>query len=325
MNQKGSLGLIGAIIFIVIVGVILIIPKSKSTSETPSDPLALALPSPSTDTGFDYYGINTIEDAIKYSQSAAKLKFCGQHLNEVSAKVGELTKTEYLDLSDNNLSKLPPEIAKLKNKLSELALVGNNFSQDEQIRLKELLPYTKIAFSPQKNFDPYLNDSWESYDSKKYGFSMRYHPELLIKESDSGLSVENVFASMNAKAYDSCVIETGYIKMSVSVQDNPNNLSAIQYLENTWGIHPKLQEDEYVIEEEEANRRMIGSVKKYKNGDIEGVIVNSGESEHPTIMAAHNGKIYSFTYASGGQTGSRVPPIAKETFNQTLATFKYKN
>lgn len=327
MNQKGSAGVIAAIIFIVVVTIILVIPKGKTIYETPYDPLAKILPSPSLLQTSNYHSINNIEDALKYPDEATKLQFCNQKLNEISPKVGELVKTQHLDFSNNNLSKLPPEISKLsRSSLTELALVGNNFNKDEQNKIKKLLPYAKIAFTPQKNFDPYFNDTWETYDSKKYGFSFRYHPELLIKERDGGLNIENEFVSMQSNAFDSCAIEDSFIKMAVIIEDNPDNLSPIQYLEKIWEIHPVLKGDEYVIEsEQERNMKMIGQIKKYKNGDLEGVIADAGESEHPRIITSHNGKIYTFQFLPGGETGSGIPKIAKEVLNQTLATFKYLN
>lgn len=326
MNQKGSAGIIAAIIFIIVVIVILVIPKGKTIYETPYDPLAKILPSPSLLPTPNYSYINTVEDALKKPEESKKLQFCGQKLNEVSPKAGELVKTQHLDFSNNNLSKLPPEISKLSRaSLTELALVGNNFSKDEQTKIRKLLPYIKIAFTPQKNFDPYFNDTWETYDSKKYGFSFRYHPELLIKERDGGLSIENEFASMNENAFSSCAIETGYIKMSVSVEDNPENLTPIQYLEKLWEFQATLQGDTYVVPESKRMERMIGEIKKYKNGDLDGIIADAGESEHPRIITTYNGKIYSFQYLPGGETGSRIPKIAKEVLNQTLATFKYLN
>jgi hypothetical protein len=113
--------------------------------------------------------------------------------------------------------------------------------------------------------------------------------------------------------------------MSISTEDNPGNLTPIQYLARSWQINPIAQGDEYVIDELEAQQKMIGKIKKYKEGDIEGVIVDAGESEHPLIISSHDGKIYTFQYLPGGQTGSRISNIAKETLNQTLATFKYTN
>lgn len=315
-------------IFIVVLLIIVLIPKGKTTYETTYDPLSQILPSPSQLLSkANYHSINTIEDALKYPDEARKLQFCNQKLNEVSPKVGELTKTEHLDFSENNLTTLPNEISKLSHSsLRELVLVDNNFSSEEQAKIRKLLPYAKIAFVPQKNFDPYFKESWESYDSKKYGFTFRYHPGLLIKEADNGLSIENEFAGMQSNAFSSCAIEKAFIKMVITVEDNPENLTPIQYIGKIWEINPKLQGDEYVIESEsERNEKMIGSIKKYKNGDLEGIIVNAGESEHPTVMTSHKSKIHNFTYASGGETGSRVAPIAKEVLNQILATFKYTN
>jgi len=53
---------------------------------------------------------------------------------------------QYLDLDNNQLISLPPEIANLKDKLEYLFLRGNNFSQEEKDKIKSWLPNTNITW-----------------------------------------------------------------------------------------------------------------------------------------------------------------------------------
>lgn len=325
MNQKGAVGIIAAIVFVVVVIIIIAIPKGPANFEAPGDPLASLLPSPSSENKIYYYDLETIEDAIKHPEASTKLRLCGLDLKAVSPKVGELTNTKYLDLSRNSLTSLPTEISNLKDTLQELVLVENNFSKEEQEKIIKLLPYTNVAFSPQKNFDPYFKDNWETYDSKKFGFSFRYHPDLLVKEQSNNLSLQNNFAEMNMNAFDSCAIESAYINLSITIEDNPQNLTPLQYLSNLWNISPTLQGETYVVSDQDRMMKMVKYIRNYKTGDIDGIIADAGESGHPRIITSRNGKMYIMQFHSGGETGSKVPPLSEEVLGQTLATFKFAN
>jgi len=61
------------------------------------------------------------------------------------SQIGELKNLVTLDLSDNQLSTLPSQIGELKN-LKELYLWGNNFSEEEQAQIRELLPNCEVDF-----------------------------------------------------------------------------------------------------------------------------------------------------------------------------------
>lgn len=74
------------------------------------------------------------------------LHIYGNAIETIPASIGNLTKLELLDARYNKLTKLPSEIARLSNNLKILYLGGNNFSQEEQDRIRTLLPTTTIYF-----------------------------------------------------------------------------------------------------------------------------------------------------------------------------------
>lgn len=94
-------------------------------------------------------------------------------LVELPSSIGNLTLLQKLELNRNVIEKLPPEIGKLNN-LEELSLWDNElgdvpdevrnlgslkifelrgilFTDEQQRRIHELLPYTKLLFSPSCN------------------------------------------------------------------------------------------------------------------------------------------------------------------------------
>ena len=73
------------------------------------------------------------------------LRIAGHGVDSVPDCIGELKALKSLDLSKNNLTTLPDSIAGLKS-LKSLALKKNNFSDEEQARIKGLLPDAKIKF-----------------------------------------------------------------------------------------------------------------------------------------------------------------------------------
>ena len=68
----------------------------------------------------------------------------------IPKEIENLKQLEILDLWDNDIALIPDEIKNL-TKLKILELRGILFSDDEAVRLKELLPNTKINLSPTCN------------------------------------------------------------------------------------------------------------------------------------------------------------------------------
>ncbi|MCB0397750.1 MAG: leucine-rich repeat domain-containing protein [Flavobacteriales bacterium] len=71
-------------------------------------------------------------------------------LETLPAQIGDLTELEVLDLWSNEISTFPEELAQLKN-LKVLDLRVIIVSDEDQQTLKEMLPDTKIHFSPNCN------------------------------------------------------------------------------------------------------------------------------------------------------------------------------
>ena len=66
-------------------------------------------------------------------------------LTSVPASIGQLSSLKKLYLHNNQLNKLPPEIGQLSN-LQMLRLEGNKFTPQEQVRIKGMLPNTRVNF-----------------------------------------------------------------------------------------------------------------------------------------------------------------------------------
>jgi len=90
-----------------------------------------------------------IIDAFQKISSLKKLQIIELHFSGIKnlpVQIGELENLQSLDLSFNKLNNLPSEIGNLKN-LKKLNLKYNPISENEQKRIKELLPTCQIEFS----------------------------------------------------------------------------------------------------------------------------------------------------------------------------------
>jgi Leucine-rich repeat (LRR) protein len=70
----------------------------------------------------------------------------GHMFTSLPKEIGQLENLEYLNLYRNKLTTLPKEIENLKH-LKNLVLGENNFSEEEKMRIKKLLPNCKVDFS----------------------------------------------------------------------------------------------------------------------------------------------------------------------------------
>lgn len=329
-NSKGFAPifiLTGVLIVSLVIGAVIYFSRDSGLSyrgpipdpnET-SIPSSTNVPAPSSWIGY----VDSLDDALKVSDKIESLSLCDKGLATIPSTIGNLSKLEFLDLSENSLTTLPQEISKLKA-LKELILVDNKISASEQVKIKQQLPNTKIAFIPQKGFNPYIAENWKTYTSIKYGFSFKYQPELKVLETEDKVNLVSELFGFE-QAFASCSIEKAYMNLQITLEENPNNLSPIQYLENIYKTKLTKKENEYFMNENEKQQYMFGYAKTYKQGDLEGIISDGGESEHPSVIVSHNGKFFELTQLPGGETGSKIPDIAKKTFEQTFATFKFAN
>ena len=93
--------------------------------------------------------IFVIKNAIQ-GLNKGKLKILNANNNDLiilPAELGKLQKLEYLDLWSNELTVFPDELSNLKN-LKRFDLRVIMIDDDEQKRIKSLLPLTQIDFSP---------------------------------------------------------------------------------------------------------------------------------------------------------------------------------
>ncbi len=291
--------------------------KQSGISEYASDPIPTSIkplqltPTPRLSNGDAY----STESAMLNPASVTYLRLSNQNLSQIPPTISTLQNVQYIDLSFNALSTLPQELSQLKS-LKEIILVKNKFSKYEQSSIKLMLPNTRVAFVPQSDFNPYFASNWNTYTNNQYRFSFRYHPDLLILEDNMNVSLKNDLANLN----QGFQVPDAYINLSISIMPNTKNLSLVSILEENFRVKITSNGDEYVTD---ADPHMPIQIKKYKNGDIDGLVSDGGETEDPRVFALHNNHIYLFHFLPGGQTGGKLSDVAKATLDQSLATFKF--
>jgi Leucine-rich repeat (LRR) protein len=96
---------------------------------------------------------NDIESLPKEIGRLKNLKVLNVNQNELSSlppQIGNLQKLEYLDLWSNNISSWPDQMKYLKSlRVMDLRVILINNA--DQKRIQELLPHTRIFFSPSCN------------------------------------------------------------------------------------------------------------------------------------------------------------------------------
>jgi Leucine-rich repeat (LRR) protein len=94
--------------------------------------------------------IIVIPDEIGKLKSLVYLGLNRNLIELLPPSIGQLSSLEILELWDNEIQAIPDEIGQL-TKLRELELRGILFSDEEQNRIKALVPQTQVYFSPSCN------------------------------------------------------------------------------------------------------------------------------------------------------------------------------
>ena len=94
--------------------------------------------------------LKALPEDIGKLQSLIYLGLNRNLIESLPQSIGSLPYLEILELWDNELDSIPKEISRL-TKLRVLELRGILFNDEEQTRVKSLLPNTKIYFSPGCN------------------------------------------------------------------------------------------------------------------------------------------------------------------------------
>ena len=115
-----------------------------------------------------YNGLTSLPESIGQLSNLQKLSLFNNNLSNIPDSIGNLSQLKVLNLSYNNLTSLPESIGQLSNlkvlylhgnsltnipdsignlsQLNYLYLDNNNLSEQEQQKIKRLLPNTKIYF-----------------------------------------------------------------------------------------------------------------------------------------------------------------------------------
>jgi Leucine-rich repeat (LRR) protein len=94
--------------------------------------------------------IRRIPPAIADLQDLVSLQMNRNVIDSLPPEIGKLTNLEVLELWDNEINYIPEEIKGLYN-LKVLELRGILFNEQEQIRIKSLLPEANVFLSPSCN------------------------------------------------------------------------------------------------------------------------------------------------------------------------------
>ncbi len=95
--------------------------------------------------------ITTIPSGIRNLKNLERLILNNNEITALPPQIGELLKLEYLDMWSNELTYIPDEIAMIKDNLKIFDLRGILIDEGQQKRLRQLLPKTKLHFSPGCN------------------------------------------------------------------------------------------------------------------------------------------------------------------------------
>ena len=94
--------------------------------------------------------LEKIPAEIGYLKNLKRLNLNRNVIDSLPVEIGQLSNLEYLEMWDNELEYVPDAIKNLRN-LKVLELRGILFEKEEQNNIQNLLPDTKIYFSPPCN------------------------------------------------------------------------------------------------------------------------------------------------------------------------------
>jgi len=90
--------------------------------------------------------LNSLPSEISGLKNLTKLDLWNNQLSTLPPEISNLKKLIEINLAHNKLNSLPSEISELKN-LKELILWGNNFSEEEEEKIRKLLPNCEVIFN----------------------------------------------------------------------------------------------------------------------------------------------------------------------------------
>lgn len=123
--------------------------KRKKYRTVPSEVFSSFPNLETLDLSYNY--LTELPSGIRSLTRLKKLVLNNNELLGLPPQIGELKSLEYLDLWSNELTYFPEEMIGLKDNLKVLDLRGILIDDEVQKRIRNMLPKTKIHFSPGCN------------------------------------------------------------------------------------------------------------------------------------------------------------------------------
>lgn len=168
--------------------------------------------------------------------------------------------------------------------------------------------------------------NWKTYTNKESGYSFMYPQNFQVTTRDN-----YYYSFFTGKLVKEIVINksrddlSDWFEISISIDDNPQNLSANDVINNYLQKLKTISKTETEISSAKTiTEKITKSLKPYKNGQIEGLHALFGyEYDYDIIVQTKNNKIYGFQYT--GDNGVKVNAKAEKLVTQILSTFKFTN
>lgn len=90
-------------------------------------------------------GLKEIPESIGNLKNLVRFSAAGNEISIIPESIGGLSKINWLSLSRNQITHFPSSMANLSGTLKELFINGNQYSDSEFIKLKNMLPNTNIT------------------------------------------------------------------------------------------------------------------------------------------------------------------------------------